>query len=48
MSKSSKILEATVEKYNEVKILSTSDIAELNKDDVASGTFAWQADEGVI
>eukprot|EP00112_Aurelia_sp_Birch-Aquarium-sp1_P005752 Seg1652.5 transcript_id=Seg1652.5/GoldUCD/mRNA.D3Y31 product="hypothetical protein" protein_id=Seg1652.5/GoldUCD/D3Y31 len=45
MSKNSTLLEATVEKYNKVKNLSTSDIAELDKNDVASGTFAWQADK---
>lgn len=48
MSKNSTLLEATVEKYNKVKNLSTSDIAELDKNDVASGTFAWQADKGII
>lgn len=48
MSKNSTLLEATVGKYNAVKNLSTSDIAELDKNDVASGNFAWQAGEGMI
>ena len=47
MTKTNALLEATVQKYNTVKNLSTTDVAELDKNDVVLGKFAWQVDEGM-